>query len=34
MAAMAREAAYDSVPIQAGELTFNAQVTVTWEISQ
>jgi uncharacterized protein YggE len=34
MAAMAREAAYDSVPIQAGELTFNAQVNVTWEISQ
>jgi uncharacterized protein YggE len=33
MAAMAREAAADSaVPIEAGELPFEAQVNVTWRI--
>jgi uncharacterized protein YggE len=34
MMAMAREAAYDSVPIAAGELTFQAQINVTWEIAE
>jgi uncharacterized protein YggE len=34
MAAMAREAAADSaVPVEAGELTFQAQVAVSWEIA-
>jgi uncharacterized protein YggE len=32
MLAMARDAAYDSVPIEAGELTFQAQVSVTFAL--
>ena len=34
MGAMAREAAAAPVPVEAGELTFSINVSVTWELGE